>query len=223
MKSIFSDKRKLKIYIFFIIAFLGTAVLLFSDCDVCLKRVIGIFVIAVLAISMKKMLEFHYQINKISKFYELSQKLDDLKILQQEKPFPLILQTVLELGSFDWAVLFLMDFEKDIFEAVESEGIELHRFPPISFDEIHSAHSDNGIELTTHLLNYAFKKYDFKGAMAGSAIERNGVYYGCLLVGRHGENLNMTEKDIFQLNVLSDQISICMHNYRLHKELGISC
>jgi sigma-B regulation protein RsbU (phosphoserine phosphatase) len=111
-----------------------------------------------------------------------------------------------------------MDFDKDAFIATESVGIKLDHFSEIGFDQV-DVSPNKGMEFSLKLLELAFKKYELRGALAGAAIEKNSVYYGCLLVGRHNDNDILTETDYLRLNMLSEQISISLHNYRLHTEL----
>lgn len=160
-------------------------------------------------------------LQEICNFYEQAHTLDDLQVLLGDRPYSRILQTVLELGRFDWAVLFLMDFEKDSFIAVESAGISLDHFKPVNFDEISTEHTSDSMKLSLKLLEHAFKTHEFRGALAGASLERNKIFYGCLLVGRRDSNAQVTSEDNLRLDILSDQISICLHNYRMHKELSL--
>ncbi len=171
-------------------------------------------------ISIRRYLNQRDLLQEVCNFYEQAHALDDMQLLQSDRPFTRILQTVIELGKFDWAVLFLMDFEKDMFVAVEAAGIGLEHFRPVSFDDISTEHTADSMKLSLKLLEHAFKTYEFKGALAGSALERNNVFFGCLLVGRKSPDSEVTSEDSFRLDILSDQISICLHNYRLHKELA---
>jgi len=157
----------------------------------------------------------------IVEFYENAHSLDDLQLLHHEKPYLQILDTVIELGRFDWAVIFSMDYEKDRFIAVESRGIQLNRFSVVNFDDIACDHEGDGMALALKLLEHAFKNQEFRGALAGTALGRNNTCYGALLVGRYDSDAELTADDSFRLDLLSDQISICLHNYRLHKELAM--
>jgi serine phosphatase RsbU (regulator of sigma subunit) len=153
-------------------------------------------------------------------FYEQAHIIDDLFLLINERPYKKILDAVVDLGRFDWAVLFLMDFDNDKFVAVESSGIMLSGFKSVRFDDISAAENLDSMTLSVKLLDYAFKAHGFKGALAGSAIEKNSVFYGCMLVGRDDPEARLSEVDGLRLNILSDQVSICLHNYRLHNELS---
>ncbi|HNX78007.1 MAG TPA: PP2C family protein-serine/threonine phosphatase [Candidatus Rifleibacterium sp.] len=205
---------------FYLLWLLGIAILaaLGRESDLALLAVfvlLGIFFL-----SIRRHLQQRDLLQEVCNFYEQAHALDDMQLLQSERPFSRILQTVIELGRFDWAVLFLMDFEKDVFMAVEAAGIGLEHFKPVDFDDISTDHASDSMKLSLKLLEYAFKTYEFKGALAGSALERNNIFYGCLLVGRHAHDAELSSEDSFRLDILSDQISICLHNYRLHKELG---
>lgn len=163
----------------------------------------------------------HRQLEEIIEFYENAHSLDDLQLLHNERPYQQILDIVISLGRFDWAVIFIMDYEKDRFVAVEARGIQLDRFPAVNFDEIVSECNSDGMSLAMKLLEQAFKAHEFRGALAGTALGRNNTCYGSLLVGRFDPDAELSADDSFRLDLLSDQISICLHNYRLHKELAL--
>jgi serine phosphatase RsbU (regulator of sigma subunit) len=158
---------------------------------------------------------------EVCDFYAKVHELDNLQILQSERPYSRILDTVLDLGRFDWAVLFLMDFEKDSFVAVEAAGIELNRFAAVNFDQIASEPGLDDLTLSYRLLEHAFKEHEFRGALAGTTLVCNHTFYGCMMVGRDDNDCELSEEDNFRLEILSDQISICLHNYRMHKELAL--
>lgn len=170
---------------------------------------------------LKRYLRDQHSLKDVCAFYTKAHSLDQLQILQAENPYSRILETVIELGRFDWAVLFLMDYEKDCFIAVEAAGVKLDRFENVRFDEIAMEHSSDGMTLTLKLLEHAFKLHEFKGALAGTALGHNNAFYGCLLVGRHEADAELSSDDSFRLDILSDQVSICLHNFRLHKELAL--
>jgi sigma-B regulation protein RsbU (phosphoserine phosphatase) len=158
---------------------------------------------------------------EICDFYAKIHELENLRILQSDRPYSRILKTVLELGQFDWAVMFLMDFDKDSFVAVEAAGIELSRFAAVNFDEIASEPNLDDVTLAFKLLEHAFKKHEFRGALAGTTLVCSNTFYGCMMVGRDDPDCELSEDDNFRLEILSDQISICLHNYRMHKELAL--
>lgn len=158
---------------------------------------------------------------EICDFYAKVHEIENLQILQSERPYSRILKTVLELGHFDWAVLFLMDFEKDSFVAAEAAGIELNRFSPVSFDQIAAKPGLDDVTLALRLLDHAFKEHEFRGALAGTTLVCCHTFYGCMMVGRDDPDCELSEEDNFRLEILSDQISICLHNYRMHKELAL--
>lgn len=158
---------------------------------------------------------------EVCDFYAKVHEIENLQILQSEKPYSRLLKTVLDLGRFDWAVLFLMDFEKDSFVAVEAAGIDLKRFAAVSFDQIAVKPGLNDVTLALRLLEHAFKEHEFRGALAGATLVCCHTFYGCMMVGRDDPDCELSEEDNFRLEILSDQISICLHNYRLHKELAL--
>ncbi|HPT48448.1 MAG TPA: hypothetical protein PLM07_21390, partial [Candidatus Rifleibacterium sp.] len=113
---------------FYLLWLLGIAILaaLGRESDLALLAVfvlLGIFFL-----SIRRHLQQRDLLQEVCNFYEQAHALDDMQLLQSERPFSRILQTVIELGRFDWAVLFLMDFEKDVFMAVEAAGIGLEHF-----------------------------------------------------------------------------------------------
>lgn len=182
---------------------------------------VAVFVLlAAIFVSIKGYLSEKNTLKEVCQFYEMAHSLDDLQVLQDSRPYRKILETVIDLGRFDWAVLFLMDYEKDSFIAVESAGISLETFNPVSFDEISTEHTSDSMKLSFKLLEHAFRTHEFRGALAGTALTRNNMYYGCMLVGRRDTESELSSEDNFRLDILSDQISICLHNYRLHKELA---
>jgi serine phosphatase RsbU (regulator of sigma subunit) len=180
----------------------------------------GIILVIGLFFCIKSLVVDKKNLTTICDFYQKAHRLDDLVLIKDERPYRKILDIVVTLGQFDWAVLFLMDFDNDKFVAVESSGIALKGFSPISFDEIATPQKLGNMNLSLKLLEHAFKTYELKGALAGSTLEKNAAYYGCLLVGRNDPDASLNDADNLRLNVLSDQISICLHNYKLHQELS---
>ncbi len=213
-------RRQSGVQLFYILWLLGIAVLTFLArySDIALLTIF--IMLPLFFLNVRRHLNQRNSLQDVCNFYESAHALDDLQLLLGDRPYSRILQTVLELGRFDWAVLFLMDFEKDSFVAVEAAGISLDHFKPVSFDYISSEHTSDSMKLSLKLLEHAFKTHEFRGALAGSALERNNVFYGCLLVGRLDTESELAAEDSFRLDILSDQISICLHNYRLHKELA---
>lgn len=214
-------KNNTGVLVFCLFWFLSIAVtaVLARESDLAMTAVFAQLVVFFLF--LRAYLQDHKSLKDVCAFYEGAHSLDDLQLMQSEKPYARVLATVVELGKFDWAVLFLMDYEKDCFVAVEAAGVKIERFNDVSFDDITTEKSADGVSLTLKLLEHAFKLHEFRGALAGTALGRNNAFYGCLLVGRHDADAELTSEDSFRLDILSDQISICLHNFRLHKELAM--
>lgn len=212
-----SPNRALLFYLFWLLS-IAALVVLAHDSELAL---IAVFVLlAAFFICIRGFVLDKRSLNDVCKFYEQAHALDDLQVLQTTRPYSKILEAVIELGKFDWAVLFLMDYDKDRFVAVESAGISLDCFASVSFDDISTEQTSDNLKLSVKLLEHAFKSHEFRGALAGTTLAHNEVYYGCMLVGRHDGDAELTSEDNFKLDILSDQISICLHNYRLHNELA---
>ncbi len=158
----------------------------------------------------------------ICNFYEKAHRLNDLEMLQPEQTYKKMLEAVAELGNFDWIVLFLLDSEKNSFVATEAVGIKITSFSNVKFEELLKGNKEtesDPVKLSVKLLQYIFKQYDFKGALAGATLSHDNIFYGCLLVGRHNDEQTLSSEDNFKLDLLSDQVAICLHNYQLQKEL----
>lgn len=169
---------------------------------------------------LRRQLIDRFTADEVCNFYAQVHSIENLQILQSERPYSLLLKTVLELGQCDWAVMFLMDFEKDRFVAVEAAGIDLSRFASVDFDKIATDPQADDMTLSLKLLEHAFKEHEFRGALAGSTLVCNNTFYGCMLIGRDDPESELSDDDNFRLEILSDQISICLHNYRLHQEMS---
>lgn len=185
--------------------------------------VIAVFImLAILSIVIWHSIREKNSLKMICNFYEKAHRLNDLEMLQPEQTYKKMLEAVAELGNFDWIVLFLLDSEKNSFVATESVGIKITSFSNIKFDQLlkegNETESDP-VKLSFKLLQYIFKQYDFKGALAGATLSHDNIFYGCLLVGRHNDEQNLSSEDNFKLDLLSDQVAICLHNYQLQKEL----
>ncbi len=178
--------------------------------------------LAILSVVIWRSIKEKNALKMVCDFYEKAHRLNDLEMLQHEPDYKKILEVVAELGNFDWVVLFLLDGEKNSFVVTDSVGIKRTSFSNIRFDQLleegNEANSDS-VNLSIKLLHYIFKKYDFKGALAGATLSHDNIFYGCLLIGRYDEELPLTSEDNFKLDLLSDQLSICLHNYQLQKEL----
>ena len=204
--------------VFFFICLSAIVILFWSAQPSYLNLFAALLLLLALLRAFKAYLVDQKKLKNLCTFYERVHSFDELFLLKDESPYKKILDVVVKTGDFDWAVLFLMDFDKDAFIATESVGIKLDQFSEIGFDQV-DVSPDKGMEFSVKLLELAFKKYKLKGALAGAPIEKNSVYYGCLLVGRYNDNDLLTETDYLRLNMLSEQISISLHNYRLHNEL----
>lgn len=179
------------------------------------------FMFVVFVVCLKTYWVDFRSLNRLCDFYELAYSFDGLQLLKKERPYKKILDTVLELGDYDWAVLFMMDFEKDTFNAVESSGISIDKIASTSFEELIANKDREGwVSLSVKLLDRAFLSNELKGAVAGASIERDDSYYGCLLVGRDDAEVELSSDDTMRLNILTDQIAVCLHNYQMHNELS---
>lgn len=160
-------------------------------------------------------------LKEICSFYVQAHQLYELEIDDIGPRYNKMLQTVTDLGEFDWTVLFLFDREKKSFEAVDSYGISLSSFGTIKLEDIVSEEQQKmePAKLSYALLHRVFKIYDFKGALAGATLLHDKTYFGCLLVGRYDDENVLTVKDNFKLDLLSDQVSVCLNNYQTRKEL----
>lgn len=157
----------------------------------------------------------------VCNFYEKAHRLNDIEMLEDEHTYRRSLEAVAELGEFDWIVLYLSDKDKKCFVAAEAYGIKLASFGNVKFDQLASTDGsdEEPINLSVALLHYVFKTYDFKGALAGSTLTHDNAFYGCLLVGRYDDEKTLTSEDNFKLDLLSDQLSISLHNYQMRKEI----
>ncbi len=187
--------------------------------------VIAVFImLAILTVVIWHSLKEKNSLKMICNFYEKAHRLNDLEMLQAGANYKKILDVVADLGNFDWVVLFLLDGEKNSFTAKESVGIKPNTFENIKFEQLLKDSNDTDsasdpVKLSFKLLQYIFKEYDFKGALAGATLSHENIFYGCLLVGRYDDDKTLSSEDNFKLDLLSDQVAICLHNYQLQKEL----
>lgn len=187
--------------------------------------VIAVFImLAILSIVIWHSLKEKNSLKMICNFYEKAHRLNDLEMLQAGADYKKILEAVADLGNFDWVVLFLLDKDKKTFIATESVGIKSTTFENVKFEQLLKEENDGSVEsdpvkLAFKLLQFVFKEYDFKGALAGATLSHDNIFYGCLLVGRYDDDKTLSSEDNFKLDLLSDQVSICLHNYQLQKEL----
>ncbi len=187
--------------------------------------VIAVFImLAILTVVIWHSLKEKNSLKMICNFYEKAHRLNDLEMLQAGANYKKILDVVADLGNFDWVVLFLLDGEKNTFTAKESVGIKPNTFENIKFEQLLKDSNDTDstsdpVKLSFKLLQYIFKEYDFKGALAGATLSHENIFYGCLLVGRYDDDKTLSSEDNFKLDLLSDQVAICLHNYQLQKEL----
>jgi serine phosphatase RsbU (regulator of sigma subunit) len=209
----------MKFFLILLLSLSSIAVLFWSAPATYTSLAAAICLLIIVVICVKAYLIDQKNLKTVCNFYQNAHSLDELLLLENERPYQKILKTVVELGDFDWAILFLMDFDEDAFIAVESTGIRRKGFEKIYFDELEP--SDNHLNLSLKLLEHAFKKFALEGALAGAAIERDETFYGCLLVGRDDPEAVLSENDNLRLHILSDQISISLHNYQMHKELSL--
>ena len=188
--------------------------------------VIAVFImLGILTVVIRHSIKEKNSLKMVCNFYEKAHRLNDLEMLQSEPGYKKILSAVAELGNFDWIVLFMLDSKKKSFVATEAVGIKLNSFGPVKFEQLmkDSEKDENSepdyLKLSFDLLHLVFKEYDFKGALAGATLSHDNNYYGCLLVGRYDDEKSLSSEDNFKLDLLSDQVSICLHNYEMQKEL----
>ncbi len=217
-----SGSRKYAVRIALVILWLsaiGTSAVFSASSNIALACLIILLLISFFIIRNHLLLK--QSLKDVCNFYQNAHALDDLQLLKNERPYSGILKIVRELGMFDWAVIFLMDYESDRFVAVEASGTQIAAFSDVNFDELDAEKTSDGMALSFKLLEKAFKLYSFKGALAGSPLVRDNTFYGCLLVGRDDDMAILSEEDSFRLDILSDQITICLHNFKLHQELAL--
>ncbi len=185
--------------------------------------VIAVFImLGILTVVIRHSLKEKNSLKMVCNFYEKAHRLTDLEMLQTSLDYKKILSAVCELAEFDWVVLFLLDSEKNSFVATESVGIKLNSFCNVKFEQLSKEDEkteSDPLKLSFKLLHYIFKEYDFKGALAGATLSHDNIFYGCLLVGRYDDEKTLTSEDNFKLDLLSDEVSICLHNYQMQKEL----
>lgn len=214
------EKRTFTLFYCFWLAAIGFITVMLHDSEF---GIIAVFImLAILTVVIWHSIKERNALEKICNFYEKAHRLNDLEMLQAEPDYKKILEAVAELGNFDWIVLFLLDGEKNSFVVTEAVGIKASNFSNVKFEHLvkdgENAESDI-VKLSVRLLRYIFKEYDFKGALAGATLSHDNIFYGCLLVGRYDDEQKLTPEDNFKLDLLSDQVSICLHNYQLQKEL----
>ena len=185
--------------------------------------VIAVFImLGILTVVIRHNIKEKNSLQMVCNFYEKAHRLNDLEMLQSEPGYKKILSAVAELGRFDWIVLFMLDSKKNAFTAVDSVGIKINSFGSIKFEQLLKDSEEketDPLKLSFRLLHYVFKEYDFKGALAGATLSHDNAFYGCLLVGRYDDEKTLTSEDNFKLDLLSDQVAICLHNYQMQKEL----
>lgn len=209
----------MRTWLYFMLCLVCVVQLFFSGPGRTMELAASLILLLAILVSAKYYFIDRRNLKTICNFYQHVNALDDLLLLNNARPYQKILRIVADLGQFDWAVLFMMDFEQNRFVAAESCGIDLKDCAQISFDEIGSG--KDHVSLSLLLLDHAFNRFELKGALAGSAIERNNTFYGCLLVGRHDPEASLSEEDNLRLKILSDQISVTLHNYQMHQELNL--
>lgn len=216
-----SGQRSFTLFYMIWLAAIGFITVMFRGSDL---GILAVFVmLGILTVVIRHRTKESNSLKMICNFYEKAHRLNDLEMIQtDEHAYQKILEAVSELGNFDWVVLFRLDNEKQSFIATEAHGIKLGNFESIKFEQL--CNKNGKIEtdpnkLSFKLLQYVFKAYDFKGALAGATLTHDNAFYGSLLVGRYDEEQTLTSEDNFKLDLLSDQVSICLHNYKMHKEL----
>ena len=185
--------------------------------------VIAVFImLGILTVVIRHSIKEKNSLQMVVNFYEKAHRLNDLEMLQSEPGYKKILSAVAELGGFDWIVLFMLDSKKNAFVATDAVGIKLNSFGSIKFEQLIKDSEDketDPLKLSFRLLHHVFKEYDFKGALAGATLSHDNLFYGCLLVGRYDDEKSLSSEDNFKLDLLSDQVAICLHNYQMQKEL----
>lgn len=218
------EQRSFTLFYCFWLAAIGFITVMLHDSK---YGVIAVFImLGILSVVIWHSVKEKNSLKMICNFYEKAHRLNDLEMLQAGANYKKILEAVADLGDFDWVVLFLLDGEKNSFIATDSVGIKPNTFENVKFDQL--LKDDNNVveelesdplKLSVRLLQYIFKEYDFKGALAGATLSHDNIFYGCLLVGRYDDENTLSSEDNFKLDLLSDQVSICLHNYQLQKEL----
>ncbi|MBQ3644371.1 MAG: SpoIIE family protein phosphatase [Candidatus Riflebacteria bacterium] len=213
-------ERSFTLFYCFWLAAIGFITVMLHDSEL---GVIAVFImLGILTVVIRHSLKEKNSLKMVCNFYEKAHRLTDLEMLQTSLDYKKILSAVCELAEFDWVVLFLLDSEKNSFVATESVGIKLNSFCNVKFEQLSKEDEkteSDPLKLSFKLLHYIFKEYDFKGALAGATLSHDNIFYGCLLVGRYDDEKTLTSEDNFKLDLLSDEVSICLHNYQMQKEL----
>ena len=214
------SERSFTLFYCFWLAAIGFITVMLQNSEL---GVIAVFImLGILTVVIRHNIKEKNSLQMVCNFYEKAHRLNDLEMLQSEPGYKKILSAVAELGRFDWIVLFMLDSKKNAFTAVDSVGIKINSFGSIKFEQLLKDSEEketDPLKLSFRLLHYVFKEYDFKGALAGATLSHDNAFYGCLLVGRYDDEKTLTSEDNFKLDLLSDQVAICLHNYQMQKEL----
>ncbi len=214
------SERSFTLFYCFWLAAIGFITVMLQNSEL---GVIAVFImLGILTVVIRHNIKEKNSLQMVCNFYEKAHRLNDLEMLQSEPGYKKILSAVAELGRFDWIVLFMLDSKKNAFTAVDSVGIKINSFGSIKFEQLLKDSEEKGtdpLKLSFRLLHHVFKEYDFKGALAGATLSHDNTFYGCLLVGRYDDEKTLTSEDNFKLDLLSDQVAICLHNYQMQKEL----
>ena len=184
-----SGQRSFTLFYMIWLAAIGFITVMLRGSDL---GILAVFVmLGILTVVIRHRTKESNSLKMICNFYEKAHRLNDLEMIQtDEHAYQKILEAVSELGNFDWVVLFLLDNEKQSFIATEAHGIKLGNFESIKFEQLCNKNGEietDPNKLSFKLLQYVFKAYDFKGALAGATLTHDNAFYGSLLFGRYDE------------------------------------
>lgn len=190
----------------------------------------ALYQVFALVVVVRGFFQYRRELQFLREFQHLSVTLDDLRQLDQDKPFQRPLAAVGRIAGFDRAILFLIDEEGE--EATSPAAFNLpdevrqtlrlcrNQGPCVAW-EVMDLNEPAVIDHPARHPGVHPQIKDLLGdhPFALAPIARGGVTWGCLLVDRHQSAAPITDDDLLQLQVMADQISITMQNHALHQEL----
>lgn len=187
------------------------------------------FIIFVLFfIAFKSYKKVRKELQFLREFHHLSQALDDIRQIDSNKPFQNILRAVLKICGLDRAAYLKIDNNQERLVLAAVEGFESDILHDL---DICCKNKCSLWELIQYKEPIVLKKLNnkteckllnkyFKDCTAlFIPITRNNIKWGCIIADRISCQLPITDDDLLQIQILSDQIAITLQNHYLQQEL----
>ncbi len=230
-RQVWKSARQARWVVFVLFWGLSLGAVLTGSPDSLSWKAAAFFLVAALLITIRKYFQYRRELDFLREFHHLSQTLDDIRLIDSTSPFGHILDAVIRIVGFDRAILFLKDADADVLRAVHAVNLDEKTRAQLVMKRAGGTSlawkaMESGEATSIQCPPAAREGGDpFPGLLGPSVlglapITHGGESLGLLAVDRHASGETITDEDLLQLQVISDQLGITLRNHFLNDEIA---